>query len=128
MKVTNIIMNIVIATVIAVIIYFAYELFIKEDAGIDVQTAVSGVSTIDSSIVEEVLDTLNEMQTIVSSLEERIKLFEGSSFRSLVDFHIKINAEQKGRPNPFEPVGEVFANTGSEVGNVTNITTYTLSI
>ncbi len=93
--------NIILIVIVVAAIVFAYFFFVKKDDTKRVTTAPTTQEQRDPES-EKALSLLNELQSIDIDTE----FFSSAGFKSLKDFGRKMPPQEKGRSNPFAPLGE----------------------
>ena len=96
--------NILIAVIIAVVVFFLYTRFFRSSEG-DINSllvASQGGTVQEIAIGKEFLAILLELRSL--SLDD--SLFEDRSFLILQDFSQEVSPQPSGRPNPFLNIGD----------------------
>jgi hypothetical protein len=95
---SNLLKNLLIALVLAVVLFLGYNLFLAEDD----ETSLSS-ATGESQAARETQAFLVRLQSL-RAVDINTNVFTDSTFRSLTDFRQEIVDEPTGRANPFAPV------------------------
>ncbi len=99
---SNLLRNLTIALVLAVMLWFGYVLFIRGGINDPGSIIVGSAGTPSAEAIfknEELRAQINEIE----SYKVDASLFDTPTFKSLKDFRVDLGTEPTGRINPFTP-------------------------
>ena len=101
-KITKLGKNIVTLVFIVLVVWFAYNFFVKKEVGPPGIIATSAQTEKELRVVEELLIILRDLQRV------RIDtgIFDESAYLRLRDFGVSLVQQPRGRRNPFAPFDE----------------------
>jgi|SRR3989344_2446479 len=94
--------NILVILVGATVLFFGYRYFFAEVPVEDLETSQPGTRT-SAQAGKDFLVALVNLQQI--NLDTGMAVLNDPSFARLEDMSVSLPTEQRGRPNPFNPIG-----------------------
>ncbi len=95
--------SLIVIVILALLVYFYYKGSSNVNPESSVSVEIASQSAEARASTERVIQLLN----IINSLKIDTKFFEGSVYKSLVDYTIPVQPQPIGRTNPFAPIGSV---------------------
>lgn len=103
-QINKILMNIVTATVVTGVIIFGYfSFFKKESATVDSVQVVADLAFQTTIIGTDIDNTVRSLRDLSRAVALSAVIFDLSTFKSLENFTVPVQAEKEGRDNPFTP-------------------------
>ncbi len=99
---TNLLKNLLIALVVAALLFAGYFFYLKDEIGGTGDTPINRSQKTMRSAEEETQELLERL-TVLNNIKIDDKIFEDERFRLLVDFRQDLGKEPIGRTNPFAP-------------------------
>lgn len=103
-QINKILMNIVtVALGIGVITFGYFSFFKKEDTTVDSVKVVADLAFQTTIIGTDIDNTVRSLRDLSRAVALSAVIFDLSSFKSLENFSVPVQAEKEGRDNPFTP-------------------------
>ncbi len=88
--------KIILGVLVVVLLFSIYSVFFKKPS-YESELSFNTATDVDSNVGREIITTLNKLQTIQIDTD----FFSSDLFNSLINFHVELQPEEVGKPDPF---------------------------